>query len=79
MLEKFNKALLTNDDILFFNEVFNKVTFNANQRHIVAVDLDKINLVNDNNFDENDPGIIIHVRLLVWHSQFKKCKALKNR
>ena len=32
-----------------------KETFIANQRHILAVDLDKINLDNNNNFDENDP------------------------
>ena len=36
MLEKFDNALLGNNDILlFFNEDFNKVTFNANQRHIL--------------------------------------------
>ena len=40
------------------------------------VDLDKINLDNDNNFDEDDPDTIIHVRRLAWHSKFKKCKAL---
>ena len=39
----------------------------ANQRHILAVDLDKINLDNDNNFDEHDPDTIIHARLLAWH------------
>ena len=42
MFEKFNKALL-------FNEDFNKVTLIANQRHTVAVDLDKINIYSDNN------------------------------
>ena len=42
MFEKFNKALL-------FNEDFNKVTLIANQRHTLAVDLDKINIYNDNN------------------------------
>ena len=45
---------------------------------ILGVDLDKINLDNDNNFDEDDPDTIIHVRLLAWHSKFEKCKALKN-
>ena len=64
MLEQFDKALLVNDDILFFNEDFNKVTFIANERHILAVDLDKINLDNDNNFDEDDPDTIIHVKFL---------------
>ena len=75
MLEQFDKALLVNDDILFFNEDFNKVTFIANERHILAADLDKINLDNDNNFDEDDP-YTINARLLAWQSKFDKCKAL---
>ena len=48
MLEKFHDALLTNDDIPFFNEdkiTFNKVTFFANEIGIFSVDLDKINLM----------------------------------
>ena len=64
--------------ILLFNKDFIKVTFFANQRHILAVDLDKINLDNDD-FDEDDCDTIIHVRLLVWHSKFEKSKALKKR
>ena len=46
MLEKLDNAL-HNDDAFFYNEDFDKVTFIANQRHILAVDLDKIDL--DNN------------------------------
>ena len=41
-----------------------------------------INLSNiylDNNFDENDPDTIILVRLLTWHSKFKKGKTLKKK
>ena len=78
MFEKFYNALHANDDILFYNEDFDKVTFIANQRHILAVDLDKINLDNDNNFDEDDPDTIIHVRLLAWHSKYEKRKVLKK-
>ena len=48
-LEIFLNALHTNDDILFYNEDFDKVTFIANNRHILVVDLDKINLDNNNN------------------------------
>ena len=51
------------------NEDINKVTFIANQKHILAVDLGKINLANDNSFDEDDPYTTIHVRLLAWHSK----------
>ena len=49
------------------------------QRHILVVDLDKINLDNDKNFDEDDPDTIIHLTLLAWHSKSKKNKALKKR
>ena len=62
--------------ILFYNEDCDKVTFTANQKHIFAVDLDKINF--DNNFDEYDPDIIIHIRHLAWQSKFIKHKALKK-
>ena len=78
MLRKFDKVLLAADKILVFNEDFNKVTFIANQRHILVVDLDKINLDNDKKFDEDDPDSVIHVRPLAWHSKFEKCKALKK-
>ena len=49
MLEMFNNALLANDDILFLNEDFNKVTFFANQIDILIVDRHKINPDGDNN------------------------------
>ena len=79
MLEKLDNAFHPHDDILFYNEDFDKVTFIANQRYIIAVDLDKINLDHDNNFYEDDPDTIIHVRLLAWRSEFRKRKALKKR
>ena len=64
MLEKFDNALHANDDMLFFNEDFNIVIFIANQRHIFAVDPDKINFDEKNNLDGHDPDSIIHVRSL---------------
>ena len=54
MLGKFDNALHAYDDTLFYNKDFDKIAFIANQRHILAVDLDKINLDNDHNFDEYD-------------------------
>ena len=79
MLEKFHYALLANDNIRFSNEDFHKVTFIPNQRNILAVDLDKINFDNGNNFDEDGSDTIIHFRLLAWCSKFKKRKALEKR
>ena len=59
--------------------IYSFISFIANQRHISAVGHDEINLDNNNNFDEDDPDTIIHVKLLAWCSKFKKCKALKKR
>ena len=61
MIKQLDNALHGSDDILVYNEDFDKVTFIANQRHILAVDLYKTNLDNDNNFDEVDPDTIIDV------------------
>ena len=48
--------------------------------HLVVMKCVLINNVNlDNNFDEDDPDTIILIRLLAWHSKFKKCKALKKK
>ena len=78
MLKKFDNALHANDDTLFFNEDFNKVTFIANQRHILAIDFEKINLDENNNFDKDDPDTIIHVRFLASGSKFEKRETLKK-
>ena len=45
---------------------------------ILGLDLDKINLEDDNNFCEEDPEAIIHIRLLVWQNKFEKRKLLKK-
>ena len=70
MPEKFDNALHANDDIVFYNEDFNKITIITNQRHMHPPDLDKINFNNDNDFYRDDSDSIIFVRLLVWCSNF---------
>ena len=75
MLGKLDNALHANDDILFYNKDLNKVTVIACQKYILAADLEKIKL---DNFYEDDPDTIIHVRLLAWCSNFKKRKTLKK-
>ena len=59
MLEKFHDALLTKNNILFFDEDFSKFTFFTFEMGILGVDFDKINLEDDNNFDEDDIETII--------------------
>ena len=70
MLEKVDNALHTNDNIHFCNEDFDTVTFIANQRHILAVDFDTINVDNSKIFYEDDPDTITDVRLFVWCTKF---------
>ena len=77
MIQKFGNVLHSNDDMLFYNEHYYTVI--SDQRHILAADLNKINLDEDNNFDENDPDTFIHLRLLALRSKFKKRKALKKK
>ena len=67
------------DDILFFNEDFNKVTFITNRRYILIEDLGKVKLEKDNNFDENDLHTIIHVRILARRSKLENHKGLEKR
>ena len=78
MLEKLDNALHANDDILFYSEDFDKVFFIAFQIHILATDIDKNNLDNDKDFNEDDPDNIIRVRLLAWVVNSKNAKYLKK-
>ena len=62
-----------------FHEDSDDVTLFCNEIGILSVNLNNINL--DTNFDEDDPDtiILVIIRLLAWHSKFKKRKALKKR
>ena len=75
MIKKLFTALYGIENILYFNEYCSNVTFCCNEMGILSVNLNNIYL--DNNFGENDPYAIIFLKLLAWHSNFKKCKALK--
>ena len=75
MIKKLYTALYADDVLLFFDEDSGDVTFGCNEMDILSVNLNNINLYN--NFDEDGSDIIILIRLLAWHSNFKKRKALK--
>ena len=87
MLQKIDRALLANDDVLFFNEYFHKVAFISNRREILPKDIDKTILDNNNYFSID--GIIvlyyysldsiIHVRLWAWEGNLKNTKNIKQR
>ena len=78
---KSNKKLLTglyaDDNILYFNEGSGDVIFFCNEMGILSIDLNNINL-HDNNYGEDEPETIIHVRLLACHSLSENHKALQK-
>ena len=59
------------------NENSGNVIFSCNEMGILSMDLKNINL-DDPNYDEDSLEIIIHVRLLAWHSKFETHKALNK-
>ena len=44
---------------------------------IFNIDLNNVNLNND--FDDDDPGNVIHIRRLDWHIQSGKRRALEKK
>ena len=76
MIKKLFTALHADKNILYFDQDSANVVSNCNEMGILDIDLKNFNL--DNDFDEDDPGTIIHVELLAWHIKFEKCKALKK-
>ena len=76
MIKKLFTVLYEDENILYFNEDSCNVLFNCNGIGIFNIDINNINF--DNNFDEDDPDTIIHVRLLAWHIKFEKRKGLKR-
>ena len=71
-------ALYADENRLYINEDFGNVVFICNGMGILNIDLNNINL-GDTNYDKDDPGTIIHVRLLTWHVKFEKRKELKEK
>ena len=71
-------ALCADENILYINEDSGNVVFICNGMGILNIDLNNINL-GDTNYDKDDPGTIIHVRLLTWHVKFEKRKELKEK
>ena len=76
MIKKIFTALYADENVLYFNEDSGDAVCNYNEMSIVNVDLNNINL--DDNFDEEDPNIIILIKLLTCHTKFEKRKELKK-
>ena len=70
MITKLFHALLTDHNILFFDEDSGNVTFSSDELGIISLDLNNNNL-DDANFYYYDPKNIIQVRILVWHNNLE--------
>ena len=77
MLEKLDNYLFSNDHIFFHDADSNIMTFLTDDMDFNTIDCNNIYL-DKNDFDEDDPKIINHVRLMTWHNRFKQCKACKK-
>ena len=74
MINKIYAALYADENILYFNEDSDDVTFCCDEMGLNnSVNLNNINL--DNNFDEDDPNTI---RPWAWHIKYEQRKASKN-
>ena len=78
MIKKLLTALCADDNILYFNEDYGDAVFSCNEMGILSIFVNNINL-DDINYDEDDPEIVINIRLLAWHIEFEKRKTLKKR
>ena len=66
MLEKLNNFVFSNDDIDFDDIDSRTVTFFSQDMSLVTItiELKNFNPDDDDNFDEDDPETVIHVRLM---------------
>ena len=65
ILKGLDNAVFFNDDIVFVNADSDNVTTFSNYVGLVKVDLINVSL-DDYNFDNGDPEIIIHIRTMAW-------------
>ena len=74
MIKKLFTALYAYKNIFYFDEDFGNVVFNCNEMGISNIDLHCMidDYLDDNNFHEDDPDTITHVRLLAWHNKTQR-------
>ena len=72
-----SKILFSNNDITFDYIDSDIVRFLGDEMAILSIGLNNINL-DDVNFGEDDPEIIVHVRLMAWRKTCEQRKAFKE-
>ena len=75
MVKEPSTVLYACENILHFDKD-SAVVFIYSEMGILDIYLNNINL--DHDFDEDNPGSIVYVRLLAWHIKFDKRKGLKK-
>ena len=70
-------ALHADDSLISFDQNSSDAIFSCNEKVILFMDPNNINLDNTN-YDEDDPETIIHARVLTWHIKFVNTKLLKT-
>ena len=75
-LKKLFTDLYAYENVLYFNKDSGNFVSNCNEMGILNTDFNNINL--DNNFDKDDPDIIILATLLGRHIRFENEKNFKK-
>ena len=68
--------MYADENIIYFNEGSGDAIFDYNERGIVNINLNNINL--DDNFDEEDPNTIILISLWLGILHLENAKNLKK-
>ena len=68
--------MYADENVLYFNKDSGNFVSNCNEMGILNTDFNNINL--DNNFDKDDPDIIILATLLGRHIRFENEKNFKK-
>lgn len=77
IMEMFLTALYSDNNRLYLNEDSDDAISSCNEMGILSIDFNEINL-SGTNYAENDPEIVINIKLLAWYSKFEKHKAPKK-
>ena len=72
------QEMIHKGDIFFQDVDSNIITFLMDDMGFNTIDLNNINLGDDNNFDEDDPETINHVRLMAWPNRCKQQKVCRK-
>ena len=65
MLEKRDDVVFANDDIVFINWDYDNVSCFGDDMALVNINVNNVSL-DDDNFDDDDPKTVIHVRIMAW-------------